>query len=261
MGIFNDDEGFVRLNITELRALAALDPTKLLLWLHDSESHFIFGVEAFEPDQDLWGGEFRITLNRNIELHLVPDFNTAMLDASELPQYSVLPSENLAGTVKVRALAKHDDDDDEDPGQGLIFYVSPEEFKVFRDECQEIVDAWRADPFEDERVLSFPFLPESCFRDFDLMQWMLEKVLSHPVIHKARRYDGRLGYPTTPPKDDLDEEIPPPVITDDDDEVESLGNAYWPDMPELSAAILEEGFDYEDIEQQQMDERRRREGY
>lgn len=235
-----DHDPFVRLDITELRAMAALDPTRLLRWLEDTGSAFLFGVERFEPDEDRWGGLYRLTLNRNIEVHLIPDFNTAMLDASELPPFVVMPHALKLDVIEERPLAGHDDADADEPATGVTFYVSPEEFEEFLEEAEELVDDWRADPFEARSTQSFPFLPESFFRSLDLVQLINLRILPHALVEAQRRYDGRLGYPLTPQEqDDIDEDLPPPLITTEVDEQEAALTEDWTlddeDIAELRA--------------------------
>jgi hypothetical protein len=248
-----DEDPFVELNITELRAMAALDPSKLLRWIEDSGSAFILGAEQFEDDPDRWGGLYRLTLNRNIELHFLPDFNTAMLDESELPQFCVMPDPLKADTLSEREMPSlKDDEEEEEKPKGVIFYLTPEDFEIYCQELQELVIKWDNNPMDKESKQSFPFLPESYFRDFDSLEWVAQKVLRHPAAEAQRRFDGRLGYPVTPPATDDLEDIPAPYITEEDDEED------WESLENQGGAADDER---EDREQEWLEEQRRDEGY
>jgi hypothetical protein len=222
------DEAFVRLDIRELRAMAALDPSRLLRWLHDSERLFILGVERFEESEDRWGGRYRLTLNRNIELHFIEDFNTAMLDVSELPQFCVMPHSLKLDTVERRELPGLPEDDAGEKSYGLIFYLSPEDFEDILEELEELVREWSNDPFNPKGSASFPFLPECYFRELDLIDFIKRQVLSNPDIAALEIYNGRLGYPLTPPESDpIEEDMPYPLISEEDDWMEEGMQADW----------------------------------
>lgn len=248
------EDPFEKLNITEMRAMAALDPGKLLRWIADSGSAFILGVEQFADDPDRWGGLFRLTINRNLELHFLPDFNTAMLDESELPQFCIMPHPIKAHTTVERKMPSLDDDDDEQL-DAVIFYLNPDDFRIYCDELMEIVQAWNANPGDKECTTSFPFLPESYFREFDLLEWLEGTVLSHPTIEKTRQFDGRLGYPVaaTPSNEELLEDIPPPFIPDDEEE-----EVDWESL-ERKEEVKDE--DFERQEEEWLEEQRRQQGY
>lgn len=249
------EDPFEKLNITELRAMAALDPGKLLRWIGDSGSAFILGVEQFADDPDRWGGLFRLTINRNLELHFLPDFNTAMLDESELPQFCIMPHPLKAHTTVDRQMPRIDEDDEEQL-DAVIFYLSPDDFQIYCQELEEIVRDWNANPADQECQMSFPFLPESYFREYDVLEWITETVLAHPTIIKNREFDGRLGYPVAPPTNDLDglEDIPPPIIPDDEEE-----EVDWESLENKKAETSDE--DYERQEEEWLEEQRRQQGY
>ena len=285
-------ESFVKLDITELRALAALDPDKLLRWLGDSGSEFIFGVELF-PAED-WGGRVRITINRNVELHLVSGPNEAMPELSDWPRFSLAPALTAeAGHIEDLGPLEDSDSDDSDgdadpllAGEAgnprsaeLIFHVDPAEFGQFLQDAVEVVQHWRADP-ADPRAASFPFLPESEFRDRPLLQWIRREFMTHERIIAEGRFDGRLGYPRTPPAvDETLEDIPPPVITDTEEDEEWLGrleaetsgrpapepkvrSAFDDDTDDdIGLSAQEHDALLEQLEQDAIEERRRQEGY
>ncbi|MDF1662109.1 MAG: hypothetical protein P1V97_10075 [Planctomycetota bacterium] len=248
------EDPFEKLNITEMRAMAALDPGKLLRWITDSGSAFILGVEQFADDPDRWGGLFRLTINRNLELHFIPDFNTAMLDETELPQFCIMPHPLKAHTTVERQMPSLDEEDEEKL-DAVTFYTSVDDFRIFCDELTEIVREWHANPSDKECTMSFPFLPESYFREFDVLEWLSETVLVHPSILKTRQFDGRLGYPVVPPQsnEELLEDIPPPFIPDDEEE-----EVDWESL-EKKEEVKDE--DFERQEEEWLEEQRRQQGY
>jgi hypothetical protein len=239
----HEADGFVTLNALELRALAALDPKRLLRWLEDSASAYLFGVERFESGG--WGGRHRVTVNRNVELHFVPRFNDEMLDESELPRFTVMPDDARPGGVAVHPWQGGEEALPGEPDAGLrrrvIFYMSTENYLELVEELDELIESWSASPHpDDECATSFPFLPESLFPGLELSALLKQRVLPHEELARERRYDGRLGYPLGPQQDEeLDEEIPPPII-DDDDELEE--HEEWgedPDDDELTDSAIE----------------------
>jgi hypothetical protein len=251
----SSDDPFVRLNITEMRAMAALDPGKLLRWIEDSESAFILGVEQFEENPDRWGGLFQLTIQRNLEFHFLPDFNTAMLDESELPQFCIMPHPLKSDTVSERSMVALEEDEGESQ-KALIFFITPEDFQIYIQELEELVKDWNANPMDKTRRMSFPFLPESYFRDFDMLEWLKQTVLSHPTIQKQRAYDGRRGYPVIAPTIEADlEDIPAPHISEHDDDEEEED---WETLEQSSKALDEAR---EQREEEWLDEQRRQEGY
>jgi len=93
------------LSLAELRQLRKDQPRKLFNYLKQVERDFVFGVEDHRDEGSAeWGGEFRVLLNRNVELHLVPRFNEEMSDSAELPQFCIMPDSELAGTEDERSI-------------------------------------------------------------------------------------------------------------------------------------------------------------
>lgn len=227
-------EGCEPLNPAELRALAALDPSRLLTWIRDTGSAFLFGIER-DDEPDGWGGRYRIQVNRNIELHLIEGFNSAMLDSSELPQFSIMPDDRLAGSEEATRSAESLSEDEEQV-DGVVFYIASEDFEDMLAEAAMIVRNWRADPQDLMCPASFPFLPECYFRDTDLFRLLGNRVMLHKRVSAERKFDGRRGFPVTPREDeDLDEEMPPPVILDEEeDEEEDWDDEDWDEEDPLA---------------------------
>lgn len=248
---------FVRLNLAELRALAALDPTKLLNWIGDSGSRYLFGIEDLGDDAERWGGRYRLTINRNIEVHFVPGLNSAMTSLAELPRWSILPDPKEAGRTRVLEPEERQVDPEEPGESGLIIYVAPEDFAEYSRELAELVTGWSADPYDPRCAMTFPFLPESYFRAYECLDLINERVLSHALVEGERKFDGRLGYPLTPQEDDdLNADMPPPEITDDAEEARFHAQM----DAELGLDKIDEEED-DDPDERWREEQRRREGY
>ena len=178
------------LTLAELRQLREERPEKLFAHLASIGREFVFGVEDHREDQDEWGGEFRVLLNRNIEVHLVPRFNKAMEDDSELPQFAIVPDAERAGQEVPR---KIEIDSDGETVEGITFYVDPERYDRLVEELSEIV----------ERYDDFDVIPDTYFLETELVAFLTGKVLENTVVQAERAFDFRRGLVGgQPPRDD-----------------------------------------------------------
>jgi hypothetical protein len=182
------------LSLAELRQLRKDQPRKLFAYLQQVERDFVFGVEDHREEEDEWGGEFRVLVNRNIELHLVPRFNAAMESSEELPQYVVMPDAELAGTEEEREIVF--DESDGETVKGVTFYVEPDTYDRLRDELAEIVGQYD----------DFDVIPDSYFLETELVQLLSRRILDNEVVKAERAYDFRRGLVGGPAPADLDDE-------------------------------------------------------
>jgi hypothetical protein len=169
------------LSLAELRQLRRDQPQKLFKYLQEVERDFVFGVEDHREEDDEWGGEFRVLVNRNIELHLVPRFNAAMERADELPQYVVMPDSELAGTEDERVIVF--DEQDGETVKGVTFYVEPDTYDRLLDELSEIVAKYD----------DFDVIPDTYFLDTELVALLNNRILEHETVKAERAYDFRRG--------------------------------------------------------------------
>jgi hypothetical protein len=181
------------LSLTELRQLRRDSPRKLFAYLKQVERDFVFGVEDHREEEDEWGGEFRVLVNRNIELHLVPRFNGAMEREDELPQYVVMPDAELAGTEDEREIVI---DEDGETVKGVTFYVEPDAYDRLTDELAEIVGQYD----------DFDVIPDTYFLETELVQLLTRRVLEHATVKEERAYDFRRGLVGGEAPNDLDDE-------------------------------------------------------
>ncbi len=186
-------EGGENLSLTELRQLRRDEPRKLFAYLKQVERDFVFGVEDHREEADEWGGEFRVLINRNIELHLVPRFNSAMEKRDELPQYVIMSDTELAGTEDEREIVI---DDDGETVKGVTFHVDPDAYDRIRDELAEIVGQYD----------DFDVIPDTYFLETELVQLLSRRVLEHEAIKEERAYDFRRGLVGGEGPSDLDGE-------------------------------------------------------
>jgi hypothetical protein len=128
----------------------------------------VFGVE--------WGGEFRVFINQNVVLHLVPGFNAEMPGEPELPQFAVVPDDARRGEDRTHRYAGFKDLDDFD---GVIFYVSRAEYASIVAELAEVAS----------RYGDHPRLPDTLFGDAAFVRLIAYRVLEHPVVRAEREYD------------------------------------------------------------------------
>jgi hypothetical protein len=195
------------LSLSELRQLRHDSPGKLFQHLREVERDFVFGVEDHREEREEWGGEFRVLVNRNIELHLVPRFNPQMESIDELPQYVIMPDNDLAGTEAEREITI---DDEGETVPAVIFYVEPDRYDRLVDELGEVV----------ERYDDFDVIPDTYFLETELVHLISTRILEHEVVKEERAYDFRRGLvggepPPLPDDDegssDLDHGAPPSV--------------------------------------------------
>jgi hypothetical protein len=168
------------LSLKELRALRRDQPQKLFKYIQEVERDFVFGVEDHREEENEWGGEFRVLVNRNIELHLVPRFNAAMEIADELPQFSVMPDSELAGTEDEREIVI---DEDGETVKGITFYVEPDTYECLVDELSDVVAKYD----------DFDVIPDTYFLDTELVQLLNRRILEHTAIKAERAFDFRRG--------------------------------------------------------------------
>ncbi len=167
------------LSLTELRQLRREQPRKLFSYLKQVERDFVFGVEDHRAEENEWGGEYRVLLNRNIELHLVPHYNEQMTNEDELPQFCVMPDSELAGTESERSIPI----DDEESVPGVTFFVEPDAYDRMVDELAHVV----------EQYDDFDVIPDTYFLETELVNLIHRRVLEHETIKKEREYDFRRG--------------------------------------------------------------------
>lgn len=196
------------LTLDEMRTLRQDNPQGLFRHLADVQRAFLFGVEDHrdddQGDDDRWGGEVRVVVNRNVEVHFVPTFNEAMRSRGELPQFCVFPSEERADAVEETSVVL----DDGEEIKGAIFYVDPTEYDVLVGAATEVV----------ERYADWDAIPDTYFLDSPLVQFIDRVVLEHDLVRAEREYDFRRGLVGgAPPSQELEDE-PAPVIGEDDDE-------------------------------------------
>jgi hypothetical protein len=181
------------LSLAELRQLRRDQPQKLFRYIQEVERDFVFGVEDHREEKNEWGGEFRVLVNRNIELHLVPRFNDAMEHADELPQYVVMPDPELAGTEEEREIII---DDEGETVKGVTFFVEPDTYDRLVDELAEIVGQYD----------DFDVIPDTYFLETELVNLLNRRVLEHEDIKAERAFDFRRGLVGGEPPHDLDDE-------------------------------------------------------
>lgn len=192
------------LRADEIRTLQRDNPQGLFAHLHDVMRAFLFGVEDHRDEPDRWGGEVRITINRNVVLHLVPGFNDDMLSVEELPQFCVFPHEDLADSAEDTS-----QEVDGDPIPGVVFYVTPDEYDRLVGEALQV----------SERYGDLDLIPDTYFLDTELIAFLNRTVLEHATVRAEREYDfkrGMVGGTMPPPLDD-DDESELPRIEDEDD--------------------------------------------
>lgn len=186
------------LTLAELRQLRREHPRRLFAHLRDVWREFFFGVEDHREDVDEWGGEFRVLLNRNIELHFVPRFNKSMETEDELPQFAVVPDDALAGTEVDREIPL---DADGDSVKCVTFYVEPDRYARLVDELAEVID----------RYDDWDVIPDTYFFDTELVSLIGSRVLEYSTVRAERAFDFRRGLVGgSPPSDggEIDHEFP-----------------------------------------------------
>lgn len=164
----------------DLQRLLAGDDLELRRQAAQAREEFVFGVrddrEAFENGE--WGGEFRILINHNIVLHLVPGFNRDMSRREEMPQFAIVfePEDERDSDDEV---VLFEGVRDLDPYSGVHFHVGREEYDSLRDELAEISGQYR----------DFTFIPDVLYADTCLVRLIMNRVLVHRLVLDERRYD------------------------------------------------------------------------
>jgi hypothetical protein len=205
------------LTADEIRTLQRDNPQGLFAHLHDVQRAFLFGVEDHRDEPEAWGGEVRLTINRNIVLHFVPRLNSEMSGLEELPQFCVFPDDARADSAE--DTSQRIDDDEEIPG--VVFYVDPDEYDRMVGEATRV----------SERFGDLDLIPDTYFLDTELIAFVNRTVLEHGTVRTEREYDfkrGMFGGSQPPPLDDEpDEALPriedrddPSADEDDDDDLD-----------------------------------------
>lgn len=195
------------LTLAEMRTLRQDNPQGLFKHLAEVQRAFLFGVEDHRDDaegDDRWGGEVRIVVNRNVEVHFVPAFNEAMRSREELPQFCVFPSEERADSIEETSVVL----DDGEEIKGAIFYVDPTEYDVLVGAALEVL----------ERYEDWDAIPDTYFLESPLVQFLERVVLEHDAVRAQREFDFRRGLVGGNPPSQEPEDEPAPVIDDEDDE-------------------------------------------
>ncbi len=138
---------------------------------------FLFGVRDLRARFGAeWGGEFRVLINQNIVLHIVPGFNEEMPGVAELPQFVVFPDDERQGEDRTVTFEGFKDLDD---FQGVIFYVSATDYEAMVAELEAVA----------ARYADYPRLPDTLYAESKFVRLIAERVLEHPVVRAEREYD------------------------------------------------------------------------
>lgn len=200
-----DDEGLEPLTRDEIRSLRHTAPERLFRHLSQVERSFLFGVAARRSDPEGWGGEWEVTINRNLVLHFVPGFNRDMTRVEELPQFTVAPSEERPGSAEDTEQVLEDDGE---RIPGVVFWVEPGDYAQMVEELGEI-----AARYEDLDIL-----PDTYFLETELVDFLTRTVLEHPTVRIEREFDWKRGLVGgAPPSDEPEDEPELDRIEDVDD--------------------------------------------
>lgn len=138
---------------------------------------FLFGVRDLRAKfGEEWGGEFRIFINQNVVLHLVPGFTDEMYGEAELPQFAVIPDDDRDGQDRTHT---YEGFKDLDSFEGVIFYVSRDLYRALVDELADVA----------ARYADYPRLPDMLYPESNFVRLIAERVLEHPVVRAEREYD------------------------------------------------------------------------
>jgi hypothetical protein len=153
------------------------DPRELDRRALAEREDFLFGVrdlrESFGRD---WGGEFRVFINQNVVLHFLPCYTEEMKTDAELPQFAVVADEGRAGRDVAH---RYEGFKDLDPFDGVVFYVSPADYRQLVAELASICG----------RYDDYPRLPDTLFGETSLVKLVAGRVLEHPIVRAERAYD------------------------------------------------------------------------
>ncbi len=143
----------------------------------DEEPDFFFGVSdrraTFGRE---WGGEFRVLINQNVNVHLVPRFNEEMRRPDELPQFSIFSNDARAGETDI---VRYEAVKDLDAFDGAVFYVSSAVYEGLVRELAAIAG----------RYPEFPRLRDTAYPDTLLVKLIATRILEHPLVQAERQYD------------------------------------------------------------------------
>ena len=205
----------------DLKTLRSEDPKGFLEQVREHTSKYVLGLEDHRFDRGLgWGGELRLIINANVELHFVAGFNAEMETAAELPQFCVFPDDAQAGKTRKTLLEVPDL---AEPVRGTIFFVSTDEYRCL---CQDVAEIL-------ERYGDFELVPDGWLATGALKQLLEKRVLEDSEVTRERRFDFRRGVvavlaaaplaPTESPESDEADaflarhsDVSSPVLTDDD---------------------------------------------
>ncbi len=162
----------------EFQRLKRDDPRELDRRALAERRDFVFGVRderaAFARNE--WGGEFRVFVNQNVVLHLVPSYNGEMERPEELPEFCILPDDARRGQD---ATVRYEGVKDLDAFEGVHFYVSRDAYEKLVGELAGIV----------ERYAEYPRLPDSLYGATEIVKLIASRVLEHPLVRAEREYD------------------------------------------------------------------------
>ena len=143
----------------------------------EERNEFVFGVRDLRATFGReWGGEFRVIVNQNVVLHLVPRFTPDMENEAELPQFAVMPDDDHEGEDRTH---RYEGWKDLEAFDGVIFYVTHEEYDALARELAAVA----------ERYDDFPRLPDTLYPEAQLVRLIAGRVLEHAVVRAERDYD------------------------------------------------------------------------
>ena len=191
-----------RLTVHELLSLRRESPQRLFAHLMEIRQAFVFGVEDHRDEAERWGGEFRVSINRNLTVHFAPAFTPEMPDAASLPQFVVFPDAERAGTAEETTTTLEDGDS----FAGVIYYLDPDDYAIYAEELSEICAEFP----------EFDLVPDTYFLEREVIGYLRDVVLKHATVVAEREYDfrqGVVGGTSAPPLPE-----PGPEAEADDDE-------------------------------------------
>ncbi len=211
------------LGVTDLQTLRRDNPQRLFRHLDVVRQAFLFGVEDHtdaevegeEEEEGRWGGDFRVVINRNLVVHLLPGFREGTPSRAELPQLVVMPDADRADDAEGFEATL----DGDETTRGVIFWVDPFDYDVLAREAQRIAAQYPG----------WDMIPDSYFLDTDLVRFISRTILEHPVVRAEQEYDFRLGMAggtEAPPLDDEEmytaEDLISPDTGEEDEEGEEV---------------------------------------
>ena len=150
-----------------------LSPVRMAREELDTGAVFIFGVDKLKIG-------FRISINGGglSSLYLIPSADTRKKHTLDILP-AVIPSAELAGTYE-----QHE-------GLDAVFYVSPADYEQFCREAEETFASYHYQGW------CFRAIPDTWFPEAKMLQFIREKVLSHPALSEVMHcFDGlgTFGY-------------------------------------------------------------------